>query len=196
MVIQKENKKKQILDAAMNVFVDNGYENTTMDDIVKFSGMSKGALYHYFSSKKVLFLELIDHWETQTFPDFYKRDKSKIKASKILSNFGLEIINVYENKKFAFLAEVEFWALANRDKDINKKSKILYEKIIDLIEAVLRKGVRDKEFRDIDCRVTAMLFLTSFQGINWFCLFRNLGIQPAEYINKSIKILIKGCMNE
>ena len=55
MIIQKENKKKQILTAAMNVFVDNGYENTTMDDIVKFSGMSKGALYHYLAVKRYCF---------------------------------------------------------------------------------------------------------------------------------------------
>jgi len=193
MGLHKLNKKKQILTAAMNVFVEKGYENTTMDDIVKFSGMSKGALYHYFDSKKILFLELIDHWETQTFPDFYKRDKSNIKASEILKNFGLAVVNVYENKKFSFLAEIEFWALANRDKDINKKSKILYEKIIDLLEAVLKKGVRDEEFRAIDCRIAAMLFLTSFQGINWFCLFENLGVKPSEYINKSVETLIKGC---
>ena len=40
--------KGKIIDAAMKLFLEKGYENTTMQDIVEASGMSKGAIYHYF----------------------------------------------------------------------------------------------------------------------------------------------------
>ena len=63
----KESSKLQILDAAMHVFVKSGYSKTTMDDIVAHSGLSKGAIYHYYSSKKDLFLSLIDYWENYFF---------------------------------------------------------------------------------------------------------------------------------
>ena len=43
----KGNKKKKILDAALQIFVKKGYSDTRMDDIVKMSGMSKGAIYHH-----------------------------------------------------------------------------------------------------------------------------------------------------
>ena len=46
----KDKSKLQILDAAMHVFVKSGYSKTTMDDIVEHSGLSKGAIYHYYSS--------------------------------------------------------------------------------------------------------------------------------------------------
>ena len=52
----KDSTKTQILEAALHVFVKSGYSKTTMDDIVKKSSMSKGAIYHYYNSKKELFL--------------------------------------------------------------------------------------------------------------------------------------------
>ena len=60
---KKEIAQNKILDAAYEVFIGKGYSDTTMDDIVKRSEMSKGAIYHYYSSKKTLFLALIDHWD-------------------------------------------------------------------------------------------------------------------------------------
>ena len=60
----KIDRKYQILDGAMQVFVDKGYANTRIDDIAEKISLSKGAIYHHFSSKKDLFLSLISHWET------------------------------------------------------------------------------------------------------------------------------------
>ena len=58
---KQENTKKKILDAAFNVFVRNGFKDTTMSHIVNESGLSKGAIYHYYSSKKDLFISLIEN---------------------------------------------------------------------------------------------------------------------------------------
>jgi TetR/AcrR family fatty acid metabolism transcriptional regulator len=44
----------------MEVFAQRGYHGTTVDDIVAASGTSKGAFYHYFSSKQDVFLTLMD----------------------------------------------------------------------------------------------------------------------------------------
>ena len=56
----KNNSKKEILKAAMKIFVVNGYSDTKMDDIALGAGLSKGAVYHHFNSKNELFLSLID----------------------------------------------------------------------------------------------------------------------------------------
>ena len=68
------DRKNQILEAAFKVFVQKGYSKATMDDIVDSSGLSKGALYHYYKSNKDLFLRLIDHWEVYTFNNFYNKE--------------------------------------------------------------------------------------------------------------------------
>ena len=46
--------KSRIVTAAWKLFYQNGYENTTIDDIVEASQTSKGSFYHYFESKDAL----------------------------------------------------------------------------------------------------------------------------------------------
>jgi AcrR family transcriptional regulator len=50
----KEHAKKRILEAANAEFARKGYRKTTMSDIAKTLGVSKGAVYQYFSSKEAL----------------------------------------------------------------------------------------------------------------------------------------------
>jgi len=51
----KEEARSRILDAASRVFAEKGYHEATMEDVAKQLGVSKGALYLYFSSKERLF---------------------------------------------------------------------------------------------------------------------------------------------
>ena len=182
-------KQNKILDAAYEVFVGKGYSDTTMDDIVQKSNMSKGAIYHYYSSKKSLFLALIDHWETYSFPDFYTKNKKNKSASQILKDIAGVVYDVFKKKKHVFLAEIEFWSLANKDDDVKEKSKILYNKLLYLFELILKKGIREKEFRDVDTKIISMNILTSLQGVNWFCLFDDSELDAQLYLNTSMELL-------
>lgn len=47
-----EETVKQILDVSLKLFMEKGYEKTTIQDIVNNLGMSKGAIYHHFKSKE------------------------------------------------------------------------------------------------------------------------------------------------
>ncbi len=184
--------KNKILDAAFNVFVKNGYKDTTMAHIVRESGLSKGAIYHHYSSKKDLFISLIDHWEVYSFPDFYSGGSSQETASMTLQRFADVVYATFNEKPHIFLAEIEFWALANKDDEINARSKILYDKILKLFELVLSKGIRNNEFRKIDTKIIAIELLSIFQGINWFCLFKEDPLIAKQYLKKSVDTIVKG----
>tara|TARA_B100000674_G_scaffold209940_1_gene172064 strand:+ start:2838 stop:3425 length:588 start_codon:yes stop_codon:yes gene_type:complete len=192
MNIKIKTTKNKILDAAFNVFVKNGYKDTTMSHIVKESGLSKGAIYHHYSSKKDLFISLIDHWEVYSFPDFYSGGSSEESAVKTLQRFADVVYATFNDKPHIFLAEIEFWALANKDKEINARSKILYDKILKLFELVLSKGIRNNEFRKIDTKIIAIELLSVFQGINWFCLFKEDPLVAKQYLKKSVDTIIEG----
>lgn len=58
-----KSTKENILMSSFRLFLQKGYKNTTMSQLVKVSGVSKGAFYHYFSSKE----ELFDHALEQYF---------------------------------------------------------------------------------------------------------------------------------
>ena len=48
------NTKGRIVSAAWKLFYDQGYENTTVEEIIAESGTSKGSFYHYFEGKDAL----------------------------------------------------------------------------------------------------------------------------------------------
>ena len=190
--LPKEARQSQIMEAAMKVITRKGFSNARIDDIVNEAGLSKGAIYHHYEGKKDLFLALIDHWETQTFPDFYSRNGKERSASDTLRDFSEEIIKVFKTRSYVFQVEVEFWSLANQDEEIRKRSQELYEKIINLFELVIIKGIREKEFIKVDTRITAIYILSVFQGINWFCIFKDNKINAEDYIQKSIELILTG----
>ena len=190
--LPKKERQSQIMEAAMKVFTQKGYSSARMDDIVDESGLSKGAIYHHYESKKDIFLALIGHWETQTFPNFYSRNGKERSAADTLRDFAKEIIKVFKTRSYVFHAEVEFWSLSNQDKEVRRRSQHLYEKIIYLFELVINKGMRNNEFRNVDSRITAIYVLSVFQGINWFCIFEDKKINAENYIQNSIEMIIAG----
>ena len=54
-----EARRAQILEAALRCFSDKGYHETTMDDLAREAGLSKGSLYWYFPSKEEFFAEIL-----------------------------------------------------------------------------------------------------------------------------------------
>ncbi len=50
----------KITKAALEVFAEYGYHGTTMEQIMRASGLSKGLVYHYFPSKEKIFFHLVD----------------------------------------------------------------------------------------------------------------------------------------
>ena len=57
---KSERTREAICLAARQLFAEKGYDTTTMQDIVRASGMSKGAIYHHFSSKQEVLRSVIE----------------------------------------------------------------------------------------------------------------------------------------
>ena len=55
-----EDKRRQILEAAVRVFAANGYESSRVGDVAKEAGVAYGLVYHYFASKDAV-LEAVFH---------------------------------------------------------------------------------------------------------------------------------------
>jgi TetR/AcrR family transcriptional repressor of nem operon len=58
--------KLKLLNAAMALFRERGYTDTTVDDLCRTAGVTKGTFFHYFSSKEALGLAAIQHWNDVT----------------------------------------------------------------------------------------------------------------------------------
>jgi AcrR family transcriptional regulator len=58
----ESDRRKQILDAALLLFTERGFEETTVEQIARTAGLSKGAVYWYFKSKLELLFTLADNF--------------------------------------------------------------------------------------------------------------------------------------
>lgn len=70
--------REHILNVAFNLFLRKSYKEVTMAELVKETGMSKGAFYHYFESKEQLFLETINNSVSSLTPDFSNLSKDSL----------------------------------------------------------------------------------------------------------------------
>jgi len=62
MTVTTPATRDKILQAALQVFAEKGYHRALVDDIVRASHTSKGAVYHHFPNKEALFLALVDEF--------------------------------------------------------------------------------------------------------------------------------------
>ena len=56
---RKEARPAELLDAALDLFVERGYAATRLDDVAQRAGVSKGTVYLYFDSKEELFKAVV-----------------------------------------------------------------------------------------------------------------------------------------
>lgn len=78
----KPEKQQRILNAALQEFGEKGYKKAATDNIVREAEISKGALFHYFNSKKDLFLFLYDYTLETVMKGFF--DKIDLEETDLL----------------------------------------------------------------------------------------------------------------
>ncbi len=196
----KHQRKSQIMNAALSVAVEKGYYNSRMDDIVKKSNLSKGAIYWYYKSKKDVYLELVDHWFKQYSSDVLIKIESKKTASDKLNALFQYFSSQFVKNQSVFRILSEFWSLSKIDTEFNNKLQKVYNVFLNYIINIIKEGIALKEFKNVDPRITALSILINLEGIHWFTLFEKSGVEAKEYISTIsdfiLSGLIKGLKNE
>ena len=159
-------RKQQIFDAALACFSRNGYYQTTMDDIVAESGLSKGALYWYFDSKKEIFLGLFQVVMDQFGEGWVAvaEDPDRSAVDKLRDSLSFFEVGLEELIPF-FGLMLEAWALTSHDEDVGSLIREFYVPYLQIMESIVQQGVENGEFSAADARATALVVMTLFDGI-------------------------------
>lgn len=83
---EPNEKKQHILDAAIGVFIENGFEETSMRQIASAAGLTTGAIYHHFKNKDELFYHAVKEamYFAQKLSE--KDESSKLKSTENMLN--------------------------------------------------------------------------------------------------------------
>ena len=193
---KQDLRKDQILDAALTVLVQNGYEGSRMDDVVSKSQLSKGAIYWYYKSKKAMYLDLVNFWVIRysaTINHLVENDQAAPDQLKSLFNY---FIDQYESDPDPFIALTEFWSMAQKDDDFRAKLQKVYSQFLEVLEKIVAKGVKDGDFKKLDIRITAMSIMLNVESINWFTLFDTHGVSARDYIQTISDFILAGLLKK
>ena len=182
----QNDKKKIILMSAVRVLTTKGFYSSTMDDIVAESNMSKGAIYHYYSSKKDVYLAVIDMWEDQTQKLLAPALDEKSSARAIKQLFSLLAKQLKIDGSF-FNCLPTLWAIARHDEDFKKSMQKVYNRFQRFIELIILRGIKSGEFVNLkakNSKTSALSLILNFEGIFWFNIFQSQYVDAEKYIDE------------
>ena len=94
---KSRNTKTRIVSAAWELFYKNGYDDTTVDDIVELSGTSKGSFYHYFESKDAL-LDSLAYLFDDKYEELTDRIPADMNSFDALLFLNRELFDLIDNR--------------------------------------------------------------------------------------------------
>jgi AcrR family transcriptional regulator len=167
-------RRKQIINALRKLIIEYGSENVTVRKIAQEIGVSEGAIYRHFKSKREILDFLIDYIEENLIGDVEKSDPHT-GTLEFLENILRNHISAIEQRKgVSFLVVAEIVSLG--DKKLNKKIYQVLDNYIAHIKGILIKGMKAGELRkDIDPGMAATIFFSIIQGLVTLWALSNYG---------------------
>lgn len=187
-----EERKSQILDAAMETFAEKGFHKTRMADIAESSGLSKGSLYWYFDSKDAIILKLIDRvfeFEIKDLTALLTDERSAEERIYIYTERGgQDIIKMLKWMPLVY----DFLALAFRQETIKHAIQRYYKKNLDLLVALIQQGIDSEEFRPNGALEAANAIGAIIEGTVMLWLFDPDKVDIKNSIKSSTELLLRG----
>ena len=146
-VKEPEIRRTEIMDAAMILFMEKGYTNTTTQDIVDKVNISRGLLYYHFKNKEDILYCLVERYSERLLKDIYSivYDEDKSAIEKIRSFIDITIISS-QNITAEDTVLQKTVELKENQYMIDKLSHKLVEKLTVYFEKIINQGIEEKSF--------------------------------------------------
>ena len=198
------NSKDKISLAALKVFLQKGYDATSMSDVVTESKITKGGIYHHFKNKEELFIEAIDYlferfeeFERSMYSEFtnlkqilqtYFGSLSKISEfiGAMTGSESIDINNFYMLMTNAFI----------KFPQIREKHSTLHIKNQEILVEIIKKAQQEGQIKDnIDCETLGFMINALAEGTMIYHIMTD-GINLKEKGEKIFQNLWKGISTE
>jgi AcrR family transcriptional regulator len=149
--------RERILDAALEVFAAKGYHRASVDDIVRASRTSKGAVYHHFATKEAVFLALVDDFAARLAAAVAATIASRRGAlAKVEGALEAALSTFADNQRLARLVLCEAVSLGAL---YEEKRAEVHGRFASLIEGYLTEAVAEGSIAPLDTHLATLVWL-------------------------------------
>lgn len=189
IVLQGIETKKRLIECARKLFKENGYNKTTVDDIIKEANSSKGGFYAHFKSKEELLFSMVSLVD-DAYNDFWEMDVKYENVIDKINGYIKYVFNIMTDK-----IGLEFVSIiyASQIKDTKEEHFLIAEERVyyHVLEKLIEKGKATNEIKpDVDTKHTVDIFTTCFRGAIYdWCLHKG-EFNLAEYGGEIMNIML------
>jgi AcrR family transcriptional regulator len=187
-----EERRTQILQAAMQVFAERGFHRARMDDIAHASGLSKGALYLYYKSKDAIIAALM----RSLFTIELRGTRALLDAPDPVAERLIAITRMFtselERMSVALPVLLEFYAVAARQRAVRQFLSEMFAEYQDILRAFVQQGIDRGELRPADPGDVAVTLIALYEGLAVIWVMAPHALHLGEQAEASVRLLLAG----
>ena len=186
--------KGKIIIAALQLFVRQGYHGTSIDDITKSVGVTKGAFYAHFKSKREILIRLLEEYKLNFLDELIRtvnahNGDAHAKLHRLVSfnaQFGAENLEL-----IVFLSFVSHELTGNSDFEFAFKS--IYREYEKFLSDLIRSGINQGLFqKDLNPDYVALNFIAMQDGVLHHWVLNRNRLDGRQFVRTMRHIFIKG----
>jgi TetR/AcrR family fatty acid metabolism transcriptional regulator len=181
--VNKYATRDRILQAALQVFAEKGYHRAAVDDVVRLSGTSKGAVYHHFPNKEALFLALVDELSARLASALTSAiDSSHGALQRVEAALRAGLQTFARHRELARILLLESVSLGTA---YESKRAEIHGRFTALIQAYLDQAVAEGSIPSLDTRVASLAWLGAVNEV----VIQSLQSDEPEFLVRAVPAL-------
>jgi AcrR family transcriptional regulator len=159
-----EDRRDQIMDAALRVFARQGFDRATNKDIAREAGITPGLIYHYFESKEDLLKALLREHSPLRLVEFVPQDNLNIPVETLLRDVAFKLLHIVEDEHYVQLARI-FLSEALYQSEASTFSFFGAEEVVSVLERYLSAQMERGILRKTDPELVVQIFGGSLMAL-------------------------------
>jgi len=187
-----EETRAHILDAAEKSIARQGYTATSVEDICRAAGVTKGGFYHHFSSKQMLFLELLEAWLSRLDVRLEAVGADAATVPERLLRMGELGGQVFRQRRGQLQILLEFWEQAAHDPAVWEAATAPLRRYQESLATLIESGIAEGTLQRVDARIAGQAIVSLGVGLIMQGLLDPEGSDWGQVVRESVRMLVDG----
>jgi len=189
--LDKNLRRQMVIDTATHLFHLKGYRTATLDDLAHALGLSKPALYHYFSSKEellsLIYIQALENFFAKAY-EIGEMDLAPREKLRFFIRNHIQSIIIGNLPMFAVFFSEENQLPEKQFRKIREEKR----KYSEVVEKIIAEGIREGSFREVNPKLQAFALIGMCNWLYKWYNFERRGYTPEEIADHFIDFLENG----